>query len=38
MMKHTDKTQMSQQALCGKGEQTSYETVEEGYNKTKKAE
>lgn len=37
MMKHTDKTGMSQQALCGKGEQKSYKTVKEGNNKTKKA-
>lgn len=38
MMKDTGKTGMSQQALCGKGEQISYETVKEGNNKTKKAE
>lgn len=31
-------TEMSQQTLCGKREQKSYETVQEGNNKTKKAE
>lgn len=36
MMKHTDKTGMSQQALCGKGEQKSYETVKKEITKLKR--